>query len=44
MVGHVQVLPEDAVYRNSVERITNYRLKVVLDNEDVRTIRVICCL
>lgn len=36
MVG--QVLPEDAVYRTSVERITNYRLKVVLGNEDVRTL------
>ncbi|TYZ63125.1 hypothetical protein PybrP1_008208 [[Pythium] brassicae (nom. inval.)] len=30
----VKVLPEDAVYRDSVERITNYRLKVVLDNDD----------
>ncbi|GAB9465550.1 hypothetical protein Gpo141_00002956 [Globisporangium polare] len=34
----VKVLPEDAVYRTSVERITNYRLKVVLGNEDEHVI------
>ncbi|TMW69345.1 hypothetical protein Poli38472_001501 [Pythium oligandrum] len=30
----VQVLPDGIAYRSAVEKITNYRLKVVLDNED----------
>uniref|UniRef100_K3WST9 NADH dehydrogenase [ubiquinone] 1 alpha subcomplex subunit 5 n=1 Tax=Globisporangium ultimum (strain ATCC 200006 / CBS 805.95 / DAOM BR144) TaxID=431595 RepID=K3WST9_GLOUD len=34
----IKVLPENTVYRDSVERITNYRLKVTLENEDEHVI------
>nr|CCA22405.1 conserved hypothetical protein [Albugo laibachii Nc14] len=33
-----QVLPEDAAYRDAVERITKFRLKVVEENEDEEVI------
>lgn len=32
----MQVLPQGIAYRAAVEQITNYRLKVVQDNDDVR--------
>ncbi|KAJ0402730.1 hypothetical protein P43SY_007872 [Pythium insidiosum] len=39
-----QTLPEGIAYRKAVEQITNYRLKVVMENEDEDTIeKVINC-
>jgi hypothetical protein len=35
----VQIIPEGVFYRQSVEAFTNYRLKVVQENEDVRPCR-----
>lgn len=35
-VARVQQIPEDAFYRKSVESFTNFRLKTVQENEDVR--------